>query len=184
LGRAWISERGVSLTMSLLMRHYAGHPRPWLLGMAVSLAVAKSVQGKVRWPNDVVKDGHKVAGVLTEVRTDARGRRVPIIGVGVNVLEAPFLKSLEQPAAAAAPSGDPQGLAEEIFEQMRSLPEPSSWAAISQVWLSLDDTPGKPYRLPTGELAVALRVGNDGSLLCTVDGQQRTALAADAVMGQ
>jgi BirA family biotin operon repressor/biotin-[acetyl-CoA-carboxylase] ligase len=166
--------------MSLLYRGYAGHRKPWLIGMAVALAVARVADGRVRWPNDVVRDGRKVAGVLTELVGDPV--RVPVIGVGLNLRYSSFLAGLEMAGSVNAES-DAEEVARQIVAEIERVPEPSNWASISQLWFDLDDTPGKAYRLHSGELAVALRVGNDGSLVCSVNGEQRSVMAAEAILG-
>jgi BirA family biotin operon repressor/biotin-[acetyl-CoA-carboxylase] ligase len=179
-----MSERGGSLTMSLVYQCYARHPRPWLIGMAVSLAVARTVRGKVRWPNDVVIDGLKVAGILTELFDAPGGSKVPVVGVGINLNDASFLSEVSGTAAAQVGEAlEPRTLATKIVDQIALVPEPTTWPTIAQAWLSMDDTPGKPYRLPTGELAVALRVGNDGALVCLCDGREHTVMAAEAILG-
>jgi BirA family biotin operon repressor/biotin-[acetyl-CoA-carboxylase] ligase len=185
-GRPWSSERGRSLTMSLVYRSYASHPKPWLLGMAVAIAVAKAVEAQVRWPNDVVIERRKLAGVLTELFPAGRDRKVPVIGVGVN-LEQP---SLPDDIAATATSlfdatgvrHDARALAQKIVAEIAALPEPDDWSALAAEWAALDNTPGKEYRLPTGETALALSVGDEGTLLCTVDGIERRIMAADALL--
>ena len=182
-GRPWSSERGRSLTMSLVYRSYASHPKPWLLGMAVSIAVAKAVGAQVRWPNDVVADRRKLAGVLTELFPAGRDRKVPVIGIGVN-LEQPSLPDAASDIAVRhdrrAPRRD--ALARKIVAEIAALPEPDDWSDIAAEWAALDDTPGKEYRLPTGETTLALSVGDDGTLLCTVDGIERRIMAADALL--
>ena len=80
-GREWKSPPGTGLLFSLSL-----HPRtpperlpPLTLVVAEAVAGAAWPQALVRWPNDVVVDGRKLAGVLAEVR----GGRV-VVGVGVN----------------------------------------------------------------------------------------------------
>lgn len=185
-GRTWSSERDESLTMSLVYRSYASHPKPWLLGMAVAIAVAKSVGAKVRWPNDVVTDGRKLAGVLTELLPAGQGRRVPVIGVGVNLNQSVFPDEIAATATsllvATGVRHDARALAAKIVSEIAQLPEPDDWSALAAEWAALDDTPGKAYRLPTGETALALRVGDDGALVCQVGIEQRTVMAAEAII--
>jgi BirA family biotin operon repressor/biotin-[acetyl-CoA-carboxylase] ligase len=94
LNRPWVTERGKSLIFTIILR-YAGAsyiPKALTLrtGLAVSLAVedlAPALTGSVRvkWPNDVMINARKAAGILTE--TD--GKNV-YIGVGVNVAQKEF----------------------------------------------------------------------------------------------
>jgi nicotinate-nucleotide pyrophosphorylase (carboxylating) len=91
-GRQWHSPPGTGLYVSALLRPAlpaAVGPRLGLVaGVAVAEALARFVDAarlEVKWPNDVLLDGRKVAGVLAEM--DARGPVIEhaVIGVGVNV---------------------------------------------------------------------------------------------------
>lgn len=91
LGRAWHSPHGAGLWMSVLLRPDIPVERYPLLtsvgAVAVAAAVAATIPSvpRVRWPNDVVVDGRKIAGVLAEAR-DLTTRRPPaVLGIGVNV---------------------------------------------------------------------------------------------------
>lgn len=78
-GRAWTAPAGRALLCSLLVRD----PAP-LLPLAAGVAVAQTVgaQASLKWPNDVLLDGRKVAGILVEGRP-AEGWAV--VGIGLNV---------------------------------------------------------------------------------------------------
>lgn len=91
LGRAWHSPRGAGIWMSVLLRPDMPVDRYPLLTSVGAVAVAAAVAGsipsmpRVRWPNDVVVGGRKIAGVLAEAR-DLSARRPPaVLGIGVNV---------------------------------------------------------------------------------------------------
>ena len=96
--RSWQSRHGSSLTFSILWPDLVGHPEPWLLGMACGVAVAEVVGCSVRWPNDMAFEGLKVGGILTELLPDAKGRRVPVAGIGVNLADGSFPEELRSTA--------------------------------------------------------------------------------------
>jgi BirA family transcriptional regulator, biotin operon repressor / biotin---[acetyl-CoA-carboxylase] ligase len=80
-GRSWISKRGAGVLFSLSL-----HPRtpperlaPLTLVVAEAVAEAAGPEATVRWPNDVVAGGQKLAGILAEVR----GAEM-VVGIGVN----------------------------------------------------------------------------------------------------
>src|SRR5690349_24451212 len=80
-GRTWTSPRGAGLLFSLAL-----HPRtpperlpPLTLVVAEAVAEAAWPEAAVRWPNDVVVDGRKLAGILAEVRDGE-----VVVGIGVN----------------------------------------------------------------------------------------------------
>jgi len=84
-GRRWDDAPGTSLLLSVLLRPPAGSPFPQL-SLVCALAVAEAVEAaagmdaQVKWPNDVLVDGRKVAGILLEGREGG-----VVCGIGVNV---------------------------------------------------------------------------------------------------
>jgi BirA family biotin operon repressor/biotin-[acetyl-CoA-carboxylase] ligase len=170
------------------MSAYADHPKPWLVGMAVGLGVARALECQIRWPNDVVSRGKKIGGILTEMFEDAKGRRVPVVGIGVNVNQPNFPDEIAVFATSVyleyGDEPEPVEVARAIIQSVRSLHEPTSWSVLSELWQERDDTPGKLYRSPTGEDAVAVGVGPEGELIATVDGKMKTFLAAEALFGR
>ncbi len=182
--RDWTSNRDSSLTMSLV---FSDQEKPWLLGMAVAIACARVLGGGVQWPNDIVIGGKKVGGILTELLSDSSGHNVPVVGVGINLGEGSYPDELKNRATSLFNETGRTLAALEaarlIIEELSRLPEPSDWPSIAAQWAQLDKTPGKQYVLHIGETARAIRVTNDGALLCETNGNQVTVLAADALFG-
>lgn len=105
-GRVWHSAPAATLTFSLAwkfkcsLQGLAGLPLAVGVVLAEVLALFK-VEGRLKWPNDVLKDGNKLAGVLIEtvsVKNDLSGGVWAIIGIGLNVA---------MPASLAAQIGGP-----------------------------------------------------------------------------
>ncbi len=88
LGRTWHAPRGTAVLMSLT-HPMAPDDSPDRITFAVSVAVANvcgpAERVHIKWPNDIVADGRKIAGILVETLTLPRAGRVAIIGVGLNV---------------------------------------------------------------------------------------------------
>lgn len=181
-GRAWSSPPGDSLAMTLILRDYKDHPAPQFVGMAVALAAAAALHCQLAWPNDLMMGDRKLGGVLTEI-VDG----VPLVGVGANLNTETFPPEIAERATslrlALGGEHDPREVAERIVAGLERLPEPDSWAALAPIWSMFDRTPGKRYRLPSGEEAVALGIGGDGRLLCSVEGESHAVLAAEALFG-
>ena len=181
-GRAWHSPPGTSLSMTLILRDYRDHPAPQFVGMAVALAAASALHCQLAWPNDLMIGDKKVGGVLTEI-VDG----VPLVGVGANLNVTEFPEEIAHRATSLklAFGGDhpPEAIAGRIVAVLRTLPEPDSWASLAPIWSLFDRTPGKRYRLPSGEEAVALAVGADGRLVCSVEGETTAVMAAEALFG-
>lgn len=103
-GHGWESPAG-NLHLSVLVRPSGDVGRwgrlPLLAGLAVAEALAESgVESAVKWPNDVVVAGRKVAGVLVESVSAGGAVESAVIGVGVNVTAVPA--ALDPAARAAA----------------------------------------------------------------------------------
>jgi BirA family transcriptional regulator, biotin operon repressor / biotin---[acetyl-CoA-carboxylase] ligase len=89
-GRRWLSASGASLTFSLAWPF--SHSSQALLGLPLVIGVtlaealaAMGVQVKLKWPNDVLRDGKKLAGILIET-ANTSNQTWAIIGVGLNLL--------------------------------------------------------------------------------------------------
>jgi len=87
-GRAWVSGPGDSLTFSLLWR-FAPGTAPLGLSLAVGVAVTNALEKvgagetALKWPNDVLKDGKKLAGILVELVPGQA--HAAVIGIGLNL---------------------------------------------------------------------------------------------------
>ena len=85
LGRAWIEAPGTSALVSVLLRPPSGRSAPELslvaaAAVALALEDVTGTPAQVKWPNDVLLTGRKVAGILAELRGGA-----VVLGIGVNV---------------------------------------------------------------------------------------------------
>ena len=100
LGRVWAAPPGTALLCSVLLRPPAGS-RIAQLSLVGGLAAAQTVEStlgrpaRVKWPNDVLVDGQKVAGVLAEARDG-----IVVVGIGLNVNQT----AAELPADARVPA--------------------------------------------------------------------------------
>jgi len=98
-GRQWVSPFGSNLYLSLLWRSELGAAVLGGLSLAVGVAVLRTLhstgarQALLKWPNDIVVDDAKLAGILIDVAGESAGPCAVIIGVGINV---------RMPAGAAA----------------------------------------------------------------------------------
>jgi BirA family biotin operon repressor/biotin-[acetyl-CoA-carboxylase] ligase len=103
-GRAWASPVG-NLYSSTILRPDCPAARAAELGFVAALAVADIVPGgrdlRVKWPNDVMVDGGKVAGILPESSIGQSGNAEHVVmGIGVNVGFAPSLPEMRYPGAS------------------------------------------------------------------------------------
>jgi BirA family biotin operon repressor/biotin-[acetyl-CoA-carboxylase] ligase len=102
-GRVWSSPAGSDLYLSIVDRLPVALAELPPLTLAVGLGVAEAVDGllgsvatsHVKWPNDVLLDGKKCAGILIEASTDAHGVTNVVIGIGLNVNRCEFPEELQ-----------------------------------------------------------------------------------------
>ncbi len=102
-GRHWVSPVG-NLYSSAIVRPSCPPARAAELGFVAALAVAEMVPGhrsvRLKWPNDVLVDGGKVAGILAESSVAQEGVvEYVVLGIGVNVGFAPQLPEMRYPGA-------------------------------------------------------------------------------------
>src|SRR4051812_27125039 len=110
-GRTWLCPPRSGLLMSVLLRRRDAPAYTYTMLAAVALSEAierlLALDPEIKWPNDVVLDGKKVAGVLAEASDDGRQQTV-IVGVGVNVnLEPEELADLPNATALSIEAGHP-----------------------------------------------------------------------------
>jgi BirA family biotin operon repressor/biotin-[acetyl-CoA-carboxylase] ligase len=105
-GRAWHSPPG-NLYLSVLLRPSLRAERIPVLPLAAGLAVAEGVaelgvEARVKWPNDVLAGGRKLAGVLAEAASGPGGLEAVVLGIGVNVGLSPeqMPEAVRQPATS------------------------------------------------------------------------------------
>jgi BirA family transcriptional regulator, biotin operon repressor / biotin---[acetyl-CoA-carboxylase] ligase len=95
LGRRWEASPGSALLVSVLLRPDVSLPRAHLVTMAAGLAAAEAceavagVRPGLKWPNDLVVDDAKLAGLLAESVVEGDALRALVVGMGLNVTAVP-----------------------------------------------------------------------------------------------
>jgi BirA family biotin operon repressor/biotin-[acetyl-CoA-carboxylase] ligase len=195
-GRSWVSALGGSLTFSLLWRFERGAGHLAGLSLAVGAAVARalSAQGvaraQVKWPNDVLVDFRKIAGILVETTGDIQGPSVAVVGVGVNYrLGERSLEGIAQAVTDVVQCARPvpsrnallAALLAELAATLRRF-EITGFAAERDSWRSLHAYRGRAVRvLPAHEPAFDATVADvapDGALVVTLPDGRSLALSS------
>jgi BirA family biotin operon repressor/biotin-[acetyl-CoA-carboxylase] ligase len=196
-GRPWVSEAG-NLYASLLLTD----PAPpaaisgicFIAALALHDAILDATQGlapaqlKLKWPNDLLLDGRKLAGILVEGMTLTDGCTAVAIGLGVNCRHHPA--SAEFPAVDLSAAGypvEPEALLGRLGETM--LVRLSEWergrnfAAVRAAWLARASGLGAPIevRLPDKTIAGTFDAidGRGALVLRHRDGSRETIAAGD-----
>jgi len=94
---SWISERSTGIYCSVILRPPLPPSDVLVISLAAGLAVQAAIQQvdpsvapDLKWPNDLLIDGKKVCGILTEMNSEATQVRYIVVGIGINVNQASF----------------------------------------------------------------------------------------------
>jgi len=181
-GRRWSSPVG-NLYTSTILRPDCVASRAAEIGFVAALAVADMVPAgrevRVKWPNDVLVDGGKVAGILLESAVGDGGRVLHVVaGIGVNVGFAPQLPDMRYPGAALGGTVETAlgklaaALARRVEEWRRT-----GFQAVRSEWLAQAGPLGAVVDVRLGEGLVRGRfagLDHEGALLLdTADGPRR-----------
>jgi BirA family biotin operon repressor/biotin-[acetyl-CoA-carboxylase] ligase len=192
LGRSWVTPRGAALTFSAVLDPTLDDEWWPLVPLVAGYAVAQTVQGSLKWPNDVLLGGHKVCGILVErVHVRAHGSEKPlaVVGIGLNVDQT--AEELPVPTATSlALAGGPRDRTRLLGEVLTRLAEAidvaaRSPAAFVDIFRPLCDTLGRIVRvdLPGGAELTGLAVEiDDHGRLVVEDDDGRTPVAAGDVV--
>ncbi len=197
-GRTWLSPPG-NLTFSVLIDT---SPKPFgaaSLGLVAAIALADAVddvvgeaRARCKWPNDVMVDGRKLAGMLLEAADNGRWL---IMGIGVNVANRPSDDQVETPAVCLSElgyAGDIERVLETFchhFGPKIALWRSQGFASFQAQWVEraygLDQE--IRVRLPDRTLIGRFAgLDGDGTLLLTdaQSGEVRRILAGDVFVGE
>ncbi len=104
---SWQSARSAGIYCSVVLRPALSPSEVLVLALAAGLAVRAAIEqvdsrvsADLKWPNDVLIDGKKVCGILTEMNAEATRVRYVVVGVGINVNQQSFPKELESEASS------------------------------------------------------------------------------------
>jgi BirA family biotin operon repressor/biotin-[acetyl-CoA-carboxylase] ligase len=95
-GRTWYSERATGIYVSLLLRPRISPVQAPLLTIMAGLSAHAAIQAQtglqpdVKWPNDLMLNGKKLGGILTEMHSETTLVRFVIVGIGINVNQEKF----------------------------------------------------------------------------------------------
>lgn len=183
-GRTWTAPAGKALLYSALLRPL--DERHMMLPLAVPLAVCEAaealqpgLQCGVKWPNDVLVEGRKLAGVLIEARPREGWA---VIGVGLNLTIAPseFPEELRDTATSLHPSDSPAANAAGVLSERLGHWVEAGAEEVLGAWRERDALRGREIAWDGGS-GVAEGVDERGFLLVRVADGERVALGAGEV---
>ncbi len=197
-GRVWRDERGASLLFSIVVRPALSSSLLPTLSLATAVAVATALErvarlpARLKWPNDVMVNGRKIAGILLESRmgaSESRGgvRPVVAVGIGINVLQREFPDDVQPHATSIRLETDRLVSRENLlatlleeFAHWRAVLERQGFAPVRRRWLALSDTVGRRVRID-GCTGTAIDLDAAGALVIEEAGQARRVIAGDVI---
>ncbi|MCL6639755.1 MAG: biotin--[acetyl-CoA-carboxylase] ligase [Candidatus Rokubacteria bacterium] len=186
-GRSWLDEPGSSLLVSIVVRPPLPPARWPLYGFVTAVAVAEALgaaglEARLKWPNDVLVGGAKIAGILLE----ARGDQALVVGIGLNVGQTAFPAGLADGATSVVLAGgrtrDREVLLEAIlaaFDAWRRRLEEDGFEPVRARWSELSETLGRRVQVGAAR-GRALRLDDDGALVLA-DGAMLQRVVAGAL---
>jgi BirA family transcriptional regulator, biotin operon repressor / biotin---[acetyl-CoA-carboxylase] ligase len=204
LGRRWLSPRGASVLLSVLLKEPLDSPWLGRATLAAALAACEAVEAVtacrpgLHWPNDLVLSGKKLGGVLVESTPLARNphepaaQRAVVVGIGVNCLQqrghlpgeiADTATSLEIESASPV---DRVAVARSLLERLDAHFAPPTisqpaWTEVLAAWKSRCEDLGSRVTLQQDRpvyTGTVLDVSDDGDLLVQLDQGRRRYFAA------
>ncbi len=126
-GRTWQSPAGSSIFMSILLKPDIAPGQAPMMTIVMAYSVAKAIRNltgldaKIKWPNDIVLNGKKVCGILTEMSAEIDFVQYVIIGIGINVNTEIFPDEIRETATSLYIEGKKRvkrsGLIAEVFRE-------------------------------------------------------------------
>lgn len=188
-GRNWSSPRGKGLWFSVLLRPTFPAVAVPRLTVAASVAVALSLRrqcqldARIKWPNDVMIRGKKVAGILTETRGEGDEIKFAVVGIGLNVNCQPA--DFPPDVAATATSvlietGEEQDRTELAARLLSEFDDCyraalADFMSVTSEWAQLCTTLGRQVVVAVGNRRIegeACALHSDGALLVRKDNGQ------------
>ena len=178
-GNQWFSPFGGQLIFSFYWTLEADE-RLEGLSLAIGLAIAETFGAQVKWPNDVLYQDAKMAGISLDVISNRNGRRELVIGVGINA-KLPSELALER-ATASLYDIDPQtdrtqaliAVIPAIYREIERFARAGIDGAFQQRWQARNAYAGQTVNLlqaDTIESGQECGIDSQGHLLVTIDGQ-------------
>ncbi|GKV67969.1 bifunctional ligase/repressor BirA [Sporosarcina sp. NCCP-2716] len=198
LSRPWSSAAGKGIWMSVITRPALTPQQAPQMTLVTAVAIVRaieectSVTPSIKWPNDILVNGRKLTGILTELQADPDRVKAIILGIGMNVNQEPddFPSELQSIATSLRiEEGQPVSRAKLVaavlsyLEQYVSLYVEKGFAPLKLLWESYADSIGRRIRVSTLQEtyeAVARGISDDGRLEVQLDdGTIRGIYSAD-----
>jgi len=198
LGRSWLSHPGENLTFSLVLRPRASQPGSGLLPLAVGVALARAIEAtaglrvECKWPNDLMVEGQKLAGILMETSVDPSGRPYVIVGIGLNVNQTFFAEEIRSRATSlkawTRADVEREQLLCACLEELESVYDrsaPVGFQNVLQEWNARSTLPGRTVTVVAGgreTTGVVRGISREGALVVHAGGTDHLFFAGEVTI--
>nr|WP_320116597.1 biotin--[acetyl-CoA-carboxylase] ligase [uncultured Desulfuromonas sp.] len=198
MGRRWTSPAGVNLYTSILLRPMIAPIQAAQLTFLSAVATARAfetvagIDVQVKWPNDILVNGCKIAGLLNELSAETEGIHHVVLGIGanLNMTREQFPDDLRRPATSVVlETGRPVSriaFAQELYRQLDALYplyQQQGFVPIRLAWEALFYLQGRKVQVDCGAdvfTGMVAGLAEDGALLLDLEqGGQQVIYAGD-----
>jgi BirA family biotin operon repressor/biotin-[acetyl-CoA-carboxylase] ligase len=198
-GRCWVSPPDCGVYLSIVLRPRVPSSELWQLAFVAALSLAEAVEhvscvsSRIKWPNDVLVNGRKIAGILVEARRAARSSEsAAVVGLGLNVNSTDFPPELAEIATSMAIEEGKRfalrTVEQEVLDAFRARYEQyvaDGFGPILEAWKGLDCTVGRDVEVRTTDHILegtAVEVTPLGNLVIDCrDGTRREVRAGEVL---
>ena len=197
LNRGWFSPPGGGVWVSVILRPPfppQEAPKCTLMAAVATVEAIREVSGLacgIKWPNDILWQGRKLVGILTEMSAEMDAINFVVLGIGINVSlqESDFPEELRNIGASVSMGAEREVSRVEVLQKLLERLEhwyqvvkKEGFEPVLEVWRRESITLGQPVRVLAGEETydgVAEELAEDGSLLVRTENGLRRVLAGD-----
>ena len=198
--RVWHSPAGSNIYTSIILRPKITPARAPQISILAGVAVAEVLESycpdkiKLKWPNDVLIDGKKVCGILSQIKTATSEVDFIVLGIGINVnmSYSQFPKEICNLATSLAiETGGEISRQELIISLYENLAKwykrllKDGFGLIKEKWLSISPMIGQTVQVVFQEEAVSVKaigLDDDGSLILSAGDREVKISAGDAII--
>ncbi len=189
-GRQWVSPFGRNIYLSLYWQ-FDGSPAMLSgLGLAIGVGIVRALKqlgasdATLKWPNDVLWQGRKLAGILLEMNAESGGPYHVVMGIGLNIKMPSTHKTIDQPwtdlSSIVQKKMSRNEVAATVLDQLLKTArqfQQNGLKPFMEEWRAADVHAGKPVQIQqAGEIVsgIASGIDEDGAILInTAKGQRR-----------
>lgn len=198
LGRSWEANRGENLTFSILLRPKVSPEAINLLPLSVGVAIAEAIERVTRlkveckWPNDLLLNGKKVAGILMESSMRENTVDFVVVGVGLNVNQTQFSPNLQARATSLKLESKQEIDRARLFKEILASLESNYYAGLKtefksvlSSWLRRAPMLNRPIVISQQGNIISGYVRGlsaDGGLVLQTNGTEKTLYAGDVTI--